>query len=360
MHGSVGLRYRYRAMFETGQKKIKCLVWDLDQTLWSGVLLEGDPPVLRPGVRTVVEELDRRGVLQSVASQGDSDLALAALHEVNLQQYFLAPQINLVGEKAQKIATIAEILNIQLEHIGLIDDCPYQRAAVSYALPDVTVLDAQQATHLPRLSLFGVGEPTAEARNRRQLYTADLKRRTAQQGWNGSRADFLRSCQIVVTLRAAAEQDVARITELCERTHRFNASALRASRKTVCDLIRSEQYCVIVAQLSDRFGDQGLVGGMILRQQQGQWELMALLVSCRVMGRGVGETLLCRGLEIAKGHGQPFFQATYQRTAYNRMMALLFVAHGFRRSRESGDTLVFVHDLKEIPNRPAWIAHCLL
>ena len=81
-------------MSETGQKKIKCLVWDLDQTLWSGVLLEGDLPVLRPGVQTVVEELDRRGVLQSVASQGDPDLALAALREVDLQQYFLARQMD--------------------------------------------------------------------------------------------------------------------------------------------------------------------------------------------------------------------------------------------------------------------------
>ena len=189
-------------MSETDQKKIKCLVWDLDQTLWSGVLLEGDPPVLRPGVRTVVEELDRRGVLQSVASQGDPDLALAALREVDLQQYFLVPQINLVEEKVQKIVTIVEMLNIQLEHVGLIDDCPYQRAAVSLALPEVTVFEAEQAASLPRLSLFEVGEPTAEARNRRQLYTADLNRQTAQQDWSGSRADFLRSCQIVITLRS--------------------------------------------------------------------------------------------------------------------------------------------------------------
>ena len=349
-----------KCMSETGQKKIKCLVWDLDHTLWSGVLLEGDPPVLRPGVRTVVEELDRRGVLQSVASQGDPDLAFAALREVGLQQYFLAPQINLIEDKVQKIATIAEMLNIQLEHIGLIDDCPYQRAAVSYALPDVTVLDARHAAHLPRLSLFDVGELTAEARNRRQLYTADLKRQTAQQGWNGSRADFLRSCQIVVTLRVAAEQDVTRMSELFERTHRFNASACHYGKETVYDLVRSEQYCVIVAQLSDCFGDQGLVGGMILRQQHSQWELIALLVSCRVMGRGVGETLLCHGLEIAKGHGQPFFQARYQRTAYNRMMALLFVAHGFRRRRESDDVLIFAHDLKEIPSCPAWVVRLLL
>ena len=99
---------------------------------------------------------------------------------------------------------------------------------------------------------------------------------------------------------------------------------------------------------------------MILRQQQGQWELIGLLVSCRVMGRGVGETLLCRGLEIAQEHGQSFFHATYQRTAYNRMMALLFMSHGFRPSQEGGDALNFVHDLKEIPNGPAWITRCLL
>jgi FkbH-like protein len=150
------------------------------------------------------------------------------------------------------------------------------------------------------------------------------------------------------------------MSELFERTHRFNASARYSRKEIVYDLVRSEQYQVIVAQLSDRFGDQGLVGVMILRQQQDQWELLTLLISCRVMGRGVGETLVCHGLEIAKRHGQTFFQATYQQTAYNRMMALLFVTHGFRRSREADAALIFVHDLKEIPSCPSWVARRLL
>ena len=311
-------------------------------------------------MRTVVEELDRRGILQSVASQGDENLALAALQEVGLQHYFLAPQIGLIQGKSQQVTIIAETLNIQLEHIGLIDDCAYQRAAVSHALPDVTVFHAAQATSLPQLSFFAIGEPTAESRNRRKLYAADVQRRTAQHSWDGSRLDFLKSCQIVVALRAATEQDVARVYELFERTHRFNASADRYTIETIRDFIRSDESRVTIAQLSDRFGDQGLVGVMILGQREDRWEITALLVSCRVMGRGVGETLLCEGLEIAKSNGQMFVHATYQQTAYNRMMALLFTTHGFRRSGEGTGRLAFVHNLDIIPSAPSWVTRCVL
>ena len=83
--------------------QIKCVVWDLDQTLWSGVLLEGDEPALRPGVRATIEALDRRGILHSIASHGDRVLALSALRTLGLQDYFLAPQIDLLRDKAEKL-----------------------------------------------------------------------------------------------------------------------------------------------------------------------------------------------------------------------------------------------------------------
>ena len=82
------------------------MVWNLDQTLWSGVLIEGDLPVLRPGVRATIETLDRSGILHSIASQGDHALALSALRTLGLEDYFLAPQ------KVEKIRTVAETLNV--------------------------------------------------------------------------------------------------------------------------------------------------------------------------------------------------------------------------------------------------------
>lgn len=341
---------------EAHTEQIKCVVWDLDQTLWSGVLLEGDVPVLRPGVRTTIEALDRRGILHSIASQGDYALALSALRTLGLEDYFLAPQIDLLRDKAEKIATVAETLNVQLEHLAFIDDSAYQRALVTHSLPGVTVFDAQQAVELPALPVFRVGQSTTESRSRRRLYQAELQRQRAQKNWSGSRLDFLKSCRIGVTLRAARRQDVERIGELLGRTHRLNASMHTYSQQTLDDVVGSGPYRVTVAQLSDCFGDQGLVGVLILGQEPGQWEIETLLVSCRVMGRGVGETLLVYGLTVAKKQGQKLLRARYQQTAYNRPMSVLFVTHGFRLNPQKDAIVSFRHDLAQVPDYPAWVS----
>lgn len=337
-------------------EQIKCVVWDLDQTLWSGVLLEGDVPVLRPGVRTTLEALDRRGILHSIASQGDHALSLSALRTLGLEDYFLAPQIDLLRDKAEKIATVAETLNVQFEHLAFIDDSAYHRALVTHSLPAVAVFDAWQAAELPALPVFRVGQSTPESRGRRRLYQAELQRQTAQQHWSGSRLDFLKSCHIQVTLRAARRQDVARIGELLERTHRLNASIRTSSPQTLADLIGSGPYRVTVAQLSDRFGDQGLVGVLILGQEPDRWEIDTLLVSCRVMGRGVGETLLVYGMTVAKEQGQKLLQARYLQTASNRPMSVLFATHGFRPNPPKDATVSFRHGLAQIPDYPAWVS----
>ena len=229
--------------------QIKCVVWDLDQTLWSGVLLEGDVPVLRPGVCATIEALDRRGILHSIVSQGDYALALSALRALGLEDYFLAPQIDLLRDKAEKIAAVAGTLNMQFEHLAFIDDSTYQRALVTQRLPAVAVFDAQQAVELPTLCGFEGGQSTTESRGRRRLYQAELQRQTAQQNCVGSRLDFLKSCHMQVTLRAARRQDVARIGELLERTHRLNASLRTYSLQILVDLIGSGSSRVTVAHL---------------------------------------------------------------------------------------------------------------
>lgn len=337
------------------EKKVKCLVWDLDETLWSGVLLEGDPIFLRPGVAETVTELDRRGILQSIASQNDSASALRQLRVWGLADYFLYPQISLMADKPAQISTIADLLNLQLEHVAFIDDDPSQRAYVAYTLPVVTVLEADQAPNLTQMAMFGVSQPTDEARHRREFYQADIRRQAAEHGWGGRRLDFLRYCQIALVLRPAAPMDVPRIAELIERTNQLNTAAYRFSEEDVARQMNSPDYDLIVAQMSDRFGDYGTVGVVITHLVEQKWRIEVLLVSCRVMGRGVGEALLCHGIEQAKGQGQPSLRALYRRTAYNRAMHLLFITRGFKREKEQDGTITFVHDLETVPGYPTWL-----
>src|SRR5215467_694494 len=116
------------------QKAIKCVVWDLDQTLWEGVLLEDDRISLRSNVPDIIKTLDSRGIVQSIASKNDPEKALETLHELGLAEYFLHPQINW-NAKSSSIKDIARLINIGVDTIAFIDDQPFERAEVNYTLP---------------------------------------------------------------------------------------------------------------------------------------------------------------------------------------------------------------------------------
>lgn len=337
------------------ENKAKCLVWDLDQTLWSGILLEGDAVALRPGVREAIVELDRRGILQSIASQNDPQWATEQLAAWGLADYFLHPQIDLVADKAAQVAAIADLLGFRLEHVAFIDDDPAQRAYVAYALPDVTVLEADRVGELAQMEMFAVEHPTEEARRRREFYQAEGQRQKVERSWRGRRVDFLRHCQTVLSLCAAVAQDVPRIAELIERTNQLNTAARRFDQTDVAGLLDAPDYRLMVVRMADRFGDYGTVGVLITRRLEREWLIEVLLVSCRAMGRGVGEALLCHELQQAQAQGQASVRALYRRTAYNRAMHMLFVTHGFKRGQEEGGVVTYRHDLGTIPDFPAWL-----
>src|SRR5437773_2649981 len=123
--------------------KIKCVVWDLDNTLWNGTLLEGDDVRLRDRVEEIIQALDARGILHSIASRNHAETALARLRELGLEEYFLYPQINW-GSKAACIRAIGESLNIGLDTICFIDDQPFEIEEVKATLPQVLCLDDSQ------------------------------------------------------------------------------------------------------------------------------------------------------------------------------------------------------------------------
>ena len=119
----------------TKPRAVKVLVWDLDETLWSGTLIEGDDVRPRPGVPETLEALDSRGILHSIASKNDPDMALARLRELGLHDYFLYPQIGW-STKSSGIRKIAESINVGLDAIAFIDDQPFERDEVAHALPE--------------------------------------------------------------------------------------------------------------------------------------------------------------------------------------------------------------------------------
>lgn len=150
------------------ERKIKCVVWDLDDTLWDGVLMEHDPCLLKRGVVDTIKELDDRGILQSIASKNEESSATEKLKLYGLSDYFLYPMINF-DSKSSSIKKIATLLNIGTDAIAFIDDQPFERDEVSFSLPEVLCIDSDYIHELLEMPEMNPRFITDDSSKRRHL-----------------------------------------------------------------------------------------------------------------------------------------------------------------------------------------------
>lgn len=334
-------------------RAIKCVVWDLDQTLWHGVLLEDAAVRLRPEAVTALQTLDERGILHSVASRGDPGAAMDRLRAFELDEYFLYPQIGW-GAKATSIGTIARALNIGLDAVAFVDDDPFEREAVQFAHPQVLCLDAALAASLPDLPALSPARVTPEASMRRALYRRDLQRQAEEQAFADRQADFLGTLDLVLTVRLAGEEDLDRAEELTHRTHQLNTTGVAYSRNELAELARAGRHRLLVADLRDRFGPYGQIGLVLLEREAGAWTIALLLTSCRVASRGIGSVLLCYLAAEAKRHGVRLL-AEFVPRERNRIMYVTLRLAGLVERARRGETIVLEHPLAQLVPVPAYI-----
>jgi len=205
------------------ERKIKCVVWDLDNTLWNGVLLENDQVSLRDFVTDIIKTLDSRGILQSIASKNEYDHAMTQLKAFGLSEYFIYPQINW-NSKAQNIETIAKKINIGIDTFAFIDDQPFEREEVNFSLPDVLCIDAADIDKLLDMPEMNPRFITDDSSKRRLMYISDIKRDKIEENFVGPKEDFLATLNMVLTIALAQEEDLKRAEELTVRTHQLNTT----------------------------------------------------------------------------------------------------------------------------------------
>ncbi|WP_158841360.1 HAD-IIIC family phosphatase [Saccharothrix deserti] len=305
---------------------VKCLVWDLDATLWHGVLAEADEPRLRPEAHAALVELDRRGVLHAVASKNDHDAAWAKLEELGVAKYFVAARIGW-GPKSDSVREIAEELGFALDTIAFVDDQAVEQAEVAFHLPAVRCYLADRVSDLVTLPEFDVPR-TATAARRRELYQARSRRAAARREFTSTDEDFLRSLDAVMTIGQATAADLDRLAELTRRTSQMNATGVHYSHEVLEALLSDADHEVLVVRLRDRFGDHGEVGIVLLDRGAAVWHLKLLATSCRVVSYGVGSTVLRWLIDRAVG-AKVHLVADFRRTERNRMMAVTYRFAGF-------------------------------
>ncbi|GGP76079.1 HAD-IIIC family phosphatase [Saccharothrix coeruleofusca] len=318
---------------------VKCVVWDLDDTLWEGTLVEGDRVVVPDRHREFVRLLDQRGVLQSVASRNDPEPTLAELARQGLAEYFLHPQVGWQA-KSESLRLIAKQLNIATASLLFVDDSDFERAEVASALPEVRCVSPSRFAELLEGGDVLPAAVTPEAAQRRQLYLAEQRRGVEQANFTGPAEEFLRSLRMRLTVRDATAQDLARAAELTQRTHQLNTTGLTFGERELAELAEDPGHRVLVATLTDRFGGYGTIGLAVVATSGPMWTIRLLLMSCRVMGRNIGTAFVgvVVGLARARGAG---VRAHFRPTDRNRQMRMTYRFLGFTPVATQDDLVVF-------------------
>jgi FkbH-like protein len=335
------------------EQAVKCLVWDLDNTLWDGILLEDPDVVLRPEAVSVIKALDERGILHSIASRNEPTLALEKLRKFGLADYFLFPHINW-NSKSDSVKSISERLSLGLDTFAFIDDQPFERAEVAFAHPKVLCIDAADLGGIPDLQRMHPRFITDESKTRRHMYRSDERRQEAEREYTGTNQEFLATLEMVFTISKVGESDLKRAEELTVRTHQLNTTGYTYSYEQLDELRHSPNHLLLIAGLDDIFGTYGKIGLALVELGPQVWSIKLLLMSCRVISRGVGTVLLTHIMSLAKRAGVKL-RADFVSNDRNRMMYITYKFAGFREVETVGGVSVLENDLSLAQEFPSYI-----
>lgn len=314
----------------------KLVVVDLDDTLWGGVVGEVGVEGLVLGghdrageafidFQRALKALVRRGVLLGIASKNEEEVALAAINghpEMVLGQADFAGWRIDWGDKAVHIDSLASELNLGLQDVVFIDDNPAERARVREALPEVLVPEwpadpAHYAMALEQMRCFDAPDRTWEDGERNRMY-ADEKTRQSERVAVGSLADWLNTLDLKVAVAEVNRTNLRRTVQLMNKTNQMNLSTRRLSEAELVEWAGQAGREAWVFRVEDRFGDSGLTGILSLEAVSGGGRIVDFVLSCRVMGRGVEETLIYHAVERARTLGWRELLVEYLPTEKNK------------------------------------------
>lgn len=324
----------------------KCLVLDLDNTLWGGVVgddgLEGlrlgddHPGVVYKSFQRAVLALRDRGVLLAVASKNDLDTAVEVFRkhpEMLIRLEDLAAIRISWGPKSQALREIAAELNLGADALVFFDDNPVERAEVRANAPEVRVVEVLADPLLLETTLAECGEFDAailaeEDATRADFYRQEGERRELLQR-AGTVEEFLGGLAMRATVGRLGRSTLQRIAQLLAKTNQFNLTTRRHGRADLEAIGGDPAHVVAWLRLSDRYGDAGLVCAGILRREGEDAVIDTFLMSCRVMGRGVERAFLAYLIEEARALGCRRLVGDYLPTPKNVIVKGLYPELGF-------------------------------
>ena len=342
----------------------KCLVLDLDNTLWGGILGEDGPEHLKIGgdypgkafllFQQQILELQKNGIILAVCSKNNEqdvlDFFETSRDQVLKKEHFAAWRINW-QDKATNIRELAQELNIGLDSMVFLDDQPAERELVKNFIPEIAVPDFPAAPYqLPvflkalRDEYFCVYLAREEDRGKTEQYKQNAQRHQLQQQFTDI-DDFIKSLEIETTIRLNAEADFPRIAQMSQKTNQFNLTGKRYTDLEIKDFA-SRHGMIFSLSVKDKFGDSGLTGAAVITATGNDAHIDNLFLSCRILGRKIEKTFMEQIIWSLREESFENVTACYNKMPKNQSVAEFYDSVGFSKTSESETGKIYVYSLR--------------
>jgi FkbH-like protein len=328
----------------------KCLILDLDNTTWGGVVGDDGIENIQIGelglghafdnLQRWAKELKNRGIVLAVCSKNDEGVAKSPFREhpdMVLRLEDVAVFVANWDNKVDNIKTIQATLNIGFDSMVFLDDNPFERNLIREHLPAITVPELPEdpslyVSYLSTLNLFETASFSDEDLQRTRQYQEESARNDFQKSFT-SIDDYLKNLGMVADVKAFDDFSVPRLAQLTQRSNQFNLRTIRYTEADIDRIRKSDDYVTISFHLRDKFGDHGLIGLVILKKlDEAKAFVDTWIMSCRVLKRGMEELIVNEMARKARSGGMQFLVGEYIPTPKNSMVKDLYSQMGFAKS----------------------------
>lgn len=331
----------------TGQMK-KCVILDLDNTLWGGVVGDEGCDKIQIGslgngciytdIQKYFKELKNRGIILAVCSKNDENNAKEPFLK-NKEMVLSLDDITVFTanwkDKASNIADIQKQLNISYDSMVFIDDNPAERELVKNTIPGITVPDLpnepeKYLSFIKSLNLFETASFSKEDVIRTNFYHEEFKRNENKKQFS-SIDEYLANLEMRASVKPIDNFNYARTAQLTQRTNQFNMRSSRYTDEDIINIMHSKEYASLIFNLKDKFGDYGIISAVILKISNNNIFIDTWVMSCRVFGRSLENFIMHKIIEYAKTHNISTVTAEYIQTNKNTMLKNLYLDFNFKK-----------------------------
>ena len=329
----------------------KCIVLDLDNTLWGNIIGEdgfegiklGPYPEGRSFVefQKVIKSLSENGIILAINSKNNQKDAMKAINEhphmILREKDFSCIKINW-NDKISNMREISNELNIGLDSIVFFDDDPVNRELLRMSIPEINTVELPKdpstyAQILRNLNDFNTLKITKDDTHRKIMYKQEQNRQKLESSTENLN-EYLKKLDIKIKIKLDDKFSISRISQLILKTNQFNLTTKRYQEEEIREFVKDETMIVGCSEVEDKFGENGITNVFIIKTKPNEWIIDTFLLSCRIMGRGIEEGIIGKILEIAKNKGIEKIIATFIPTEKNKPAENFLKNYGFEKEDE--------------------------